>query len=115
MEIIFLVADHGPLADNLKSGDVLHIAPDGWPWTIEELANPNWRIVRADILGTHERMLMMSYIQTHLRMSGKKYPHRKYRIDRSALPNPEKYTGSRIEAITDLQSGHIAAATKSVP
>ncbi len=30
----------------LKAGDVVVVCPDGWVWGREELANPEWRIVR---------------------------------------------------------------------
>lgn len=29
-----------------KRGDVIHVAPDGWGWGKEEIANPEWRIVK---------------------------------------------------------------------
>lgn len=29
-----------------KAGDVIHVAPDGWPWGSAELVNPEWRIVK---------------------------------------------------------------------
>lgn len=29
-----------------KRGDVICIQPDGWPWGREELANPDWRIIK---------------------------------------------------------------------
>lgn len=33
-----------------KFGDVIHVAPDGWPWGSEELINPEWRIVKIPTL-----------------------------------------------------------------
>ena len=29
-----------------KRGDVIHVAPDGWPWGARELDQPFWRIVK---------------------------------------------------------------------
>lgn len=29
-----------------KRGDVICVQPDGWPWGIEELKNPDWRIIK---------------------------------------------------------------------
>ena len=29
-----------------KKGDVISVCPDGWNWGREELANPEWRIVK---------------------------------------------------------------------
>lgn len=31
----------------LKSGDVVAVRLDGWNWGLQELSNPDWRIVRA--------------------------------------------------------------------
>lgn len=31
-----------------KRGDVIVVKPDGWAWGKQELANPDWRIVKID-------------------------------------------------------------------
>lgn len=51
-EILLRVADKvnpaSTVLDRLcmKSGDVVHIAPDGWNWGTEEMVNSDWRIVK---------------------------------------------------------------------
>jgi hypothetical protein len=29
-----------------KSGDIIEVVADGWPWGTQDLANPNWRIIK---------------------------------------------------------------------
>lgn len=29
-----------------KAGDIIEVLPDGWSWGVEDLRNPNWRILK---------------------------------------------------------------------
>ena len=40
------------IAGRMDAGDVIVACPDGWQWSAKERSNPEWRIVRADILPT---------------------------------------------------------------
>jgi hypothetical protein len=55
MELLIFVADNG----RWKAGDVVVACPDGHEWGREELANPEWRVVRADIIQTMADVLAM--------------------------------------------------------
>jgi hypothetical protein len=36
------------------AGDVIAVCPDGWAWSVQELTNPKWRIVRHSGIGVGE-------------------------------------------------------------
>lgn len=51
MEILIRIVDRicADAVENRKAskaGDIVHVAPDGWPWGSMELINPEWRIVK---------------------------------------------------------------------
>lgn len=115
MELIIQSVDHGPFVDSIKSGEVLAIRPDDWLWSPDELTNPNLRIVRAPILGTHAAILLSDHTPPNQRVHGITYPRRGYLIDFSKFPNPAQFSGLRTDAIITLQNAHVLAASKKVP
>lgn len=43
-----------------KRGDVIHAAPDGWPWGSDELISPFWRIIKVPGLELLEAQAMVA-------------------------------------------------------
>lgn len=43
-----------------KRGDVIVAKPDGWAWGVEELSNPDWRIVKFPIANKVNHDLMLA-------------------------------------------------------
>lgn len=43
-----------------KRGDVIEVRPDGWPWGTEELAHPDWRILRIPDLTVSEASALLA-------------------------------------------------------
>ena len=41
-----LLPEHADYEYDYKSGDVIHVAGDGWPWGSDERADPRWVIVK---------------------------------------------------------------------
>lgn len=35
---------------NFNRGDVVVVCPDNWPWSVEELTNPDWRIIALPLI-----------------------------------------------------------------
>ena len=63
----FLVRVENKLADSptkevevqrMHRGDVVVWRPDGWPWSVEELTNSFWRIIRAKLTNTEADALV---------------------------------------------------------
>jgi hypothetical protein len=105
MELLIQIVDHGPNLDNIKSGEVITIQPDGWGWTANELNNPNWRIVRAPILPTHAATLMRHHTSPDVTVRGQKYRRKAYLLDLALLP-------ALNQGITPVNAGLIVAASK---
>lgn len=106
MEVLIRVVDKGVAEDCSKAGDVISICPDGWAWSAAELENPDWRIVRVNILPVQaEAFLAKSQIQTVKR-------RREWKIDFSLLPNPALFSGQRGGMITLTRAQVAAAAVK---
>lgn len=43
-----------------KTGDVITIQEDGWPWSAAELTNPDWRIVHLPNVSVSQAMAFVS-------------------------------------------------------
>lgn len=43
-----------------KRGDVIVVCPDGWNWGLEELASPDWRILRLPALSVSEARALLA-------------------------------------------------------
>lgn len=89
MEVLIRIVDKSsdPLA--MKRGDVITICRDNWPWSAEELQNPEWRIVSVNILQTTADTCLMHDIDAVTKALRKK---RKYRLNLDALPNASQFT-----------------------
>lgn len=90
MELIVHVTDQvnpDPKLDKgcYKKGHVVFAVPDGHPWSKEELANPNWRIIRVSLLNsTVDALLAPENGDPQI----KTLRRRKFRIDISQLDLP---------------------------
>lgn len=58
MEILIRTVDKGPEIDQSKAGDVIAVQPDGAYWGGAELYNPEWRILRVDLLPSEASALV---------------------------------------------------------
>lgn len=114
MELLVAIVDNGTAIDAIKAGEVITVQPDGWGWGSEELANANWRIISAPILGTHAEILQMGYILGELMVHGKTYPRKAYLLNLSALPNSSQFSGARTAPIISMQSTDVIGATTKV-
>ena len=114
MEILIAVVDNGTELDGIKIGEVITIQPDGWAWTSAELTNPDWRIISAPILATSASTFMQEYISPQFRVSGMKYPRKKFLADLTAFPIPAKFQGARTGAIITLTRAQMLAVAKAV-
>ena len=71
-----------------KAFDVIIIRPSPWPWTPTELANPDWRIVKADLPVTLIESLQAGEVIPE--GSGRSARRREYTIDGIGLLNNVK-------------------------
>jgi len=49
-----------------KRGDVIVAQPDGWTWGVEELKNPDWRIVKLTIADPTQNAILMADLSAFL-------------------------------------------------
>lgn len=109
MEILIRIVDKGATEDCSKSGDVISVCPDGWAWSPAELTNPDWRIVKANILQTHAG----AFLSRANNPLAKR--RREWRIDFSLLPNPALFTGPRTQAVITLTRAQVVSAAVKKP
>jgi hypothetical protein len=106
MEFLFPVVDQAAAVDAFKAGDIIDYHPDGWPWTQRELTNPNWRIVRVDVL----QSTVDAFMSTLVPQAGAKGRQREYQLVLASLPNPSDYVGARAQGIIPLTRQQVVAA-----
>lgn len=89
MEVLIRIVDKSsdPLA--MKRGGIVAICPDNWPWSAEELENPEWRIVRVNILQTTVDACLMVDVDA---VTGLAKNKRKYYLNLAAVPNASAFT-----------------------
>lgn len=109
MEALIRVADKGVGEDCSKAGDVISICPDGWPWSPAELSNPDWRIVRVNILQAQADAFLAKSNNANVKR------RREWMIDFSLLPNPALFAGDRTQAIITLTRAQVVAAAVKKP
>ena len=108
MEILIRVVDKGAAEDCSKAGDIIATVPNGWQWSNAELTNPDWRIVRTNILQTQaDAFLAKTTTNTNHR--------RDWKIDFSLLPDPSLFEGPRTQGIITLTRAQIVAAAVRKP
>lgn len=66
MELLIRTTDKHPVISTMhelggQRGDVVVAVPDGWEWSQAERENPEWIIVRADIVQEEAESLLESY------------------------------------------------------
>lgn len=109
MEALIRVVDKGEAEDCSKAGDVIAICPDNWPWSPAELTNPDWRIVRVNILQAQaDAFLAKANSPLVVR-------RREWRVEFSLLPNPALFTGERTQDIITLTRAQVVAAAVKKP
>ena len=109
MEALIRVVDKGEAEDCSKAGDVISICPDGWQWSPAELSNPDWRIVRVNILQTQADAFLSRANNPLVKR------RREWTIDFSKLPNPSLFAGDRTQAIITLTRAQVVAAAVKKP
>lgn len=109
MEALIRIVDKGTAEDCSKAGDVIAICPDGWAWSTAELTNPDWRIVRANVLQSQADALLSQSNNASVRR------RREWSIDFSKLPNPALFSGARGQGIITLTRGQVVAAAVKKP
>lgn len=115
MELLIRVVDK-PLTgkqaidcQRTRAGDVIVFQPDGWGWGIEEMANPDWRILRvADLKSVDAEALAASELP--LALDDKLIQKRQFTIDLASLDLAE---GGRVLAKRTAKNG-IADTTVSL-
>lgn len=109
MEVLIRVVDKGVAEACSKAGDVIAICPDNWRWSVSELTNPDWRIVKVNILQSQaEAFMARSQIPSVLR-------RREWMIDFSLLPDPTLFSGPRTQSIITLTRAQVVAAAVKKP
>lgn len=109
MEALIRVVDKGVAEDCSKAGDVISICPDGWAWSAAELANPDWRIVRVNVLKSQADAFLSKSNNPNVKR------RREWTIDFSKLPNPALFAGERTQAIITLTRAQVVAAAMKKP
>ena len=109
MEALIRIIDKGPDEDCSKAGDVICICPDGWQWSPAELANPDWRIVRVNILQTQADAFLSRANNPLVKR------RRVWTINFSKLPNPSLFSGDRTQGIIQLTRAQVVAAAVKKP
>lgn len=66
MELLIRIVDKHPAVSTMyetgsQRGDVICICPDGWQWSAGELNNPDWIIVKADLVEAECDALLESF------------------------------------------------------
>lgn len=93
----------------LRAGDVVSVCPDGWAWTPIERTNPDWRIVRVNVLQTTVETILARSLDPLARR------RREWMIDFSLLPNPSLFTGARTQEIIALTRKQVTDAIVKKP
>jgi hypothetical protein len=88
----------------LRAGDVVSVCPDGWPWTVIERTNSEWRIIRVNLLATTVEALIARSSNPLVRR------RREWKLDFSLLPNPSLVSGARTQEIVPLTRQQVVAA-----
>jgi len=88
----------------LRAGDVVVICPDEWPWSAIERTNPEWRIIRVNVLATTVNTLLAKAADPLARR------RREWRIDFSLLPGPSLFSGARTTEIIGLTRQQVLSA-----
>ena len=104
MEALIRVVDKGVAEDCSKAGDVIAVCADGWAWSSAELTNPDWRIVKVNILQSHADAFLSRANDPTVKR------RREWMIDFSKLPNPALFAGDRTKAIITLTRAQVVAA-----
>lgn len=91
------VIDRSAAVDAPKSGDVVTVQADGWPWSLEELTHDRWRIVRVPILQTTADALMSGPSNPLISRARKTWT-----VDLSLLPGPTRFVGQRLDTIITM-------------
>lgn len=92
-----------------KRGDVIAICPDGWPWSVAERTNPEWRIIRSPILQTHATTLLTTPISSVVPQKVRRTW--KFHLDGLSPTIADKFTGARKDKVIDLHRRIAEAAT----
>lgn len=109
MEALIRIVDKGAEEDCSKAGDVIAICPDGWAWSAAELASPDWRIVKVNILQAQADAFLSRANNPMVKR------RREWTIDFSKLPNPALFAGERTQAIITLTRAQVFAAAVKKP
>lgn len=109
MEALIRVVDKGVAEDCSKAGDVIAICQNGWAWSPAELTNPDWRIVKVNILQTQADAFLSRANNPLVKR------RREWTIDFSKLPNPSLFVGDRTQAIITLTRAQVVAAAVKKP
>lgn len=109
MEALIRVVDKGVAEDCSKAGDVIAICPDGWAWSPAERTNPDWRIVKVNILQSQADAFLSRANNPLVKR------RREWTIDFSRLPNPALFAGERTQAVITLTRGQVVAAAVKKP
>ncbi len=109
MEALIRVVDKGVAEDCSKAGDVIAICADNWAWSSAERTNPDWRIIRANILKSQAGAFIARANDPTVKR------RREWMIDFSKLPDPSLFTGTRTQDIVTLTRAQIVAAAVKKP
>lgn len=92
MEMILFAVDRvsdDPYMDALsyKRGDVIMAKPDGWPWSMAELTNPDWRIIKFPSIAMDQAASFVApEAETDPRNPNRMRQRRGFRLNFDALP-----------------------------
>lgn len=96
MEFLIRVESKGDDPMLTQPGDVVVACPDGWGWSVKELTNPHWRIVRVPLAATHVEALTANGLKRR----------RKWALDLNRLPRSLK-----LGVVNEFTQAEIIAAT----
>lgn len=103
-EILVRVVDKGVAEGCSKAGDVISVCADNWAWSPAERTNPDWRIIRVNVLQSTVEALMAKSVDPLVKR------RREWMVDFSLLPNPSLFSGARTQDIISLTKKQVQAA-----
>ncbi len=98
-----------------KAGDVVDVRiSDSVPYTPFEKQNPDWRIVRTQMLPSLAEALMAGPTEGQDKIN-KENRKRDWMVDVSLLPNASKFSGKQRDEIVEISGKDFLLAVKQKP
>lgn len=99
-DLVIRTVSKGDTPLHSHRGDVIEVMPAGHPWTFEECTNDFWRIVRVDLLETAVAILKAHTLDVGVHPS--RHKRREWHLDLDRMPQPERFTGKRVDEVIEL-------------